>query len=273
MIPNGLQKIAKSVEARMLIRQNAVPFKELQAKAKVARKPHDFAAAFDTDQTHIISEIKFTSPAVGELAVGSEKEAVRMAGKYMDAATTAISVLTEMDHFRGSYAYLSAVRRAYPQAILLMKDFVIDEYQILEARIHGADAILLIIALLGAKKTARLRAFAEQMDLGTLIEVHDEAELKAALTLTEAKQNSAKKCIIGVNNRDLKTLEISLETSAELAEFIPDQVVVISESGIRTRDDILTLEALGYRGFLIGGSLMQAEYPSLALKTLFGRTS
>jgi indole-3-glycerol phosphate synthase len=271
MIPNVLQKIAKSVDARMMARQNAMPFKELQAKAKTARKPHDFAAAFATEETHIISEIKFTSPAGGELAVGGEREAVRMAGKYIDASTTAISVLTEMDHFLGSYAYLAAVRRAYPEALLLMKDFVIDEYQILEARMHGADAILLIVALLGAKKTARLRAFAEQMDLGTLIEVHDEAELKAALTITQAKQDSAKKCLIGVNNRDLKTLEISLETSAELAEFIPDDTIVISESGIRTRDDILSLESLGYRGFLIGGSLMQAEYPSLALKTLFGR--
>ena len=265
MIPNVLQKIAKSVEARLYARQRALPFKELQVKAKATRLPRDFAAAFQDDATHVISEIKFKSPAVGELAVGGEKEAVRMAGKYIDAGTTAISILTEVDHFQGSYSYLAAVRKAYPEALLLMKDFVIDEYQILEARIHGADAILLIVSLLGAKKTARFRAFAEQMDLATLIEVHDEAELKAAIAIEPE--------LIGVNNRDLKTLKIALETSAELAEFIPDGTVVISESGISNRDEILSLEALGYRGFLVGGALMQAEYPSLALKKLLGRDS
>jgi indole-3-glycerol phosphate synthase len=262
MIPTVLQTIAKSVEARLVARKQKRSFSELQALASTSRFPLPFENAFLSSGTHIISEIKFRSPALGILEKAGLDEAVEIAKMYVNSGATAISVLTEMDHFHGSSTYLTAIRLAFPNALLLMKDFVLEEYQLLEARVMGADAALLIVSLLGEARTKELLTFARSIGLGVLVEVHDEAELKSAFAIGST--------LVGVNNRDLKTLEISIDTSVRLAPQIPKGSTVMSESCISSRLESLKLEALGYRGFLVGGSLMTSGNPGLELKKLMG---
>jgi indole-3-glycerol phosphate synthase len=260
--PTVLQKIAASVEIRLNQRKKEVSVTDLENSLddKDVRPP--FRQAFLSNETHIISEVKFRSPALGVLETASSDDAVKIAGVYLNAGASAISILTEMDHFHGSADYFKAVRKVYPDARLLMKDFVIDEYQLLEARAMKADAALLIVALLGETRTKELLRFAQSIQLSTLVEVHDEAELESAFLIGAD--------LVGVNNRDLKTLTISIETSTRLAPKIPKDRIVISESGITSRDEILKLEKLGYRGFLVGGSLMTSANPGLALQKLLG---
>ena len=265
MIPSVLQTIAKSVEARLQVRKAKLSFSELEARLPHSRIPLDFYERFSTQKTHIISEVKFRSPALGVLETAGASEAIEIATAYLNAGATAISILTEQDHFHGSADYLRAVRKAHPEARLLMKDFVIDEYQLLEARDMGADAALLIVGLLGEERTKTLLEFSKSIGLSNLVEVHDEAELEIALNTV---------CnLIGVNNRDLKTLEISLDASVRLAPLIPKDRIVISESGIRSREEIQKLESIGYKGFLVGGSLMTSGNPGLELKKLLGTTA
>jgi indole-3-glycerol phosphate synthase len=258
-----LKQISVAVQARIEERKKTLSPRTLEDRAKSSRAPHDFGEVFLTPRkTHILAEVKFRSPALGALGTPSSDEAVRIAGVYLASGAHAISVLTEKDYFQGSPEYLMKIREAFPEARLLMKDFFLEEYQILEARAQGADAILLIVALLGEARTQSLLQFALSLGLTTLVEVHDEAELKFASKLQE--------CLIGVNNRDLKTLKTSLECSVSLARFLPKNRVVLSESGINTREDILKLQTLGYRGFLVGGALMQTGDPGLSLQRLCG---
>lgn len=226
-----------------------------QRAAQIARR--DFTAALRGAVPAIIAEIKRASPSRGPLA--PRADAVRMAAAYARGGAAALSVLTEPEHFGGSLADLEQARAATSLPVL-RKDFTLDEYDVAEAAAHGADAILLIAAILSVEKLRRLREYAESLGMAALVEVHDAQELTAAL------DSGAR--IVGVNNRDLRTLEVRLETSLELAAHIPDSTLKVSESGIHSPADLRRLREAGYDAFLVGEHLMQAADPEAALREL-----
>jgi indole-3-glycerol phosphate synthase len=249
----------------LLTRRRVEELKVLKPEGKLlndvrdARAPFDF---LDRLQKHegirVIAEIKRQSPSQGEIAPNLDP--VEVARGYLDAGAAAISVLTEPTHFGGSIDVLVKVRKAHPRAALLMKDFVIDPYQLLQARVFGADAVLLIHALLGSEKIRKFYRQAVDLGLTPLVEVHDLTEFQDAMSFGAQ--------LIGVNNRCLKTLKTDLTTSLELAPYRNEGVTLISESGIRSLDEIQRLEQAGYEAFLIGTSLMQGQNPGAALRAL-----
>lgn len=194
----------------------------------------------------IIAEIKKASPSRGVLS--EDFQPIQIARSYELGGAAALSVLTDKDFFQGSLADLIAARGAVGLPVI-RKDFTLEEKQIVEAAANGADAILLIAAILTTAEMRRLREFATSLGLDVLVEVHDGVELDRVI------ESGA--TVIGVNNRDLRTFEVKLETSLELAERIPATAVKVSESGIFTRDHITTLRAAGYQAFLVGESLMR----------------
>jgi len=204
-----------------------------------------------------IAEIKKASPSAGILCARFDPD--RIAQEYEKAGAAAISVLTEAKHFQGRLETLADLRwkSGLP---LLRKDFVVDYFQILEGRHAGADAILLIAALLDPPSLRHLRAKTEELGMDALVEVHDERDLDRAL--------EAGASFIGVNNRDLRTFQVSLDTSLRLAPRLPKGVVAVAESGIKTADDVRRLADAGYRGFLVGETLLRAASPGAALSAL-----
>jgi indole-3-glycerol phosphate synthase len=209
----------------------------------------------------IIAEIKKASPSAGILRADFNPAAI--AAEYQRAGAAAVSVLTEANFFGGGLEVLACLRWQ-TQLPLLRKDFIIDAYQVLEARHAGADAVLLIAALLDGASLAELRRYVEELGMDALVEVHSEPELERALT--------AGATMIGVNSRNLKTFEVSLEVCLRLASRLPGDVLGIAESGMRSAEDILRLSRAGYRGFLVGESLMRAAAPGAALAALVAAT-
>jgi indole-3-glycerol phosphate synthase len=226
-------------------------------KARPAK--HAFLQALQReDRTNIIAEVKRSSPSAGAIHQGAD--AVNTALAYERAGAAAISVLTEPRHFKGSLQDLIDVA-AQVSVPLLRKDFTVDRHQIYEAAAAGASAVLLIVAALSTSELSELRMLAEdELSLDALIEAHSEPEVEAALNCGAT--------VIGVNNRNLQTLEVDLETSRRLAHYILTDKVFISESGIKTPADIVSLKSVGYRAFLVGETLMRAANPSAALQTL-----
>jgi indole-3-glycerol phosphate synthase len=217
-----------------------------------------FRAALSAgERVNVIAECKRRSPSRGVLRASYDPVAI--ARSYAEAGAAAISVLTEPTFFDGSLDHLAAVRAAVGVPVL-RKDFIVSEYQVFEARAAGADAVLLIVAALRPAELARLMARADALGLDTLIEIHTGDELGVAL--------DAGARIIGVNNRDLRTLEVDVHASAALVHRIPGDVVAISESGLRSAADLVRLRALGYRAFLIGERFMAAEDPGGELRGL-----
>jgi indole-3-glycerol phosphate synthase len=210
----------------------------------------------------LIAEIKRRSPSAGILR--RDFDPAGIAREYEDAGAAAISVVTEVKHFSGGLEIL-AMLRWQCKIPLLRKDFLLDPYQILEARHAGADAVLLIAALLDASSLRKMREEAEGIGMEALVEVHDEIELDRAL------ESGA--VLIGVNNRDLRTFEVSLETCFRLGGRLPGNAVSVAESGIRSADDVQRLMDAGYRGFLIGEQLLRAPSPGAALSKLFPRSA
>ncbi len=210
----------------------------------------------------LIAEIKRRSPSAGILR--RDFDPAGIAREYEDSGAAAISVVTEVKHFSGGLEIL-AMLRWQCKIPLLRKDFLLDPYQILEARHAGADAVLLIAALLDASSLRKMREEAEGIGMEALVEVHDEIELDRAL------ESGA--VLIGVNNRDLRTFEVSLETCFRLAGRLPGNAVPVAESGIRSADDVQRLMDAGYRGFLIGEQLLRAPSPGAALSKLFPRSA
>ena len=255
-----LDRIADAVRGRLEERKARLPETELRRRCEDARKPHDFKEPFSRPGMSVIAEVKFSSPSQGKLSSAPELSPVEAAGAYLRNGASAISVLTEEDYFNGKLEYLSAIRSVYPEALLLMKDFVLEEYQLLEALANGADAALLIVALLGRARTERLLGQCRRLGLTALVEVHDEDELAIA------RETGAD--LIGVNNRNLKTLQISLETSHRLARLGAGGACLISESGIETGAQLKELKQAGYAGFLIGTSFMRTGTPGAALARL-----
>jgi indole-3-glycerol phosphate synthase len=205
----------------------------------------------------IIAEIKKASPSAGLLRPDLDPAVI--ADAYLSAGASAISVVTEWNHFHGSLETLAALRWR-SNVPLLRKDFLVDPYQVCEARHAGADAVLLIAALLEGSHLQESRTCVEDLGMDALVEVHDETEAERAL--------KAGATLIGVNNRDLRSFEVSIEVSMRLASILSKGVVAVTESGIRTAEDVRRLAAAGYRGFLIGESLIRAQSPGAALRNL-----
>jgi indole-3-glycerol phosphate synthase len=260
--PAVLSEIAEFTMARLQGQKRHVSPELLLEQARSARMPQSFSAAFRSPGLHVIAEIKRASPSEGPIAPNADP--VSVAREYLGAGATALSVLTEPGFFRGDVGFLSAIRKQETDARLLMKDFVVDEYQLAQARAHGADAVLLIVAMLSEKELALFFEKAHDLGLETLVEVHDEAEMKTASRL------GAK--LIGVNNRNLKTMEVSLMTSERLADLAPKGAVLISESGLSRLEDLERLSKLGFHGFLIGTSFMKSGTPGRALSRLLGKS-
>ena len=255
-----LQKIAAKTKERISALKQEIPLDQLKEEAACSRHvPLDFYAPFrGAKALNVIAEVKRASPSKGAIALALKPREV--ANAYVAGGAKALSVLTEPDFFKGSTTFLKEIRADHPTVPLLMKDFFIDEYQLYQARALGADAILLIMALLGKERALALYTLAAELSLNALIEVHQKEELALALTLNAP--------MIGINNRDLNTLTTSLATTRELLPLVPPGKIIITESGIHTRQDLLDLHQLGCHGFLIGTSLMTGQNPGAALAAL-----
>ena len=251
------QKQRRVETAKGLVSPDAVRL--IAQQVRDTASPHALAKALtavDESRNNIIAEFKRRSPSRGEIR--SDADPAHIAKAYESAGAAAVSVLTEEDYFDGSLDDLRAIRRAISLP-LLRKDFIFEEYQVYESAAAGADALLLIVAVLNDETLGRLRRITEEeLGMDALIEVHTREEMERA-----AHKGAH---LIGVNNRDLGTLAVSLATSAQLAPIANDKAVLISESGIASAEDIHRLRNLGYRGFLIGESLMRADDPQQALR-------
>lgn len=234
--------------------RNLVPLTEkLRASALAVNRELSFERALRLDAENglgLIAEVKKASPSAGDIAV--EADPIRQARLYAEAGVSAISVLTDEKYFKGKLEYLSRIR-GYVDVPLLRKDFTVHECQIYEAAVAGADAILLIVAALEQEELVRLARAAESVGLDVLSEVHDLDELERALD-AEAR-------IIGVNCRNLKTMQVDLTTFERVSEEVPDGVLLVAESGIRTVDDAALCGSWGADALLVGEALMRADDP------------
>jgi len=252
--------VARKKERLAELKKRSVQ-KELEQAVVSAPEPRDFVAALKCgEKPAVIAEIKKASPSAGQIR--SNLEVSKIATSYERAGAAAISVITEEDFFEGRLEYLAEARGAVSLPILC-KDFIIDPTQIFTARAAGADGLLLIAAILQQNTLKELLAMASKLAMACLVEVHDEKELSRVLD-TEA-------CLIGINNRDLRTFEVSLGTTLRLSSRIPSDRLVVSESGIQTRSDLQYLAAAGVDAVLVGTSLMRAEDPGAKLRELLGR--
>lgn len=257
-----LDQIVVRKRAELLLEQARTPMEKLEEMVKQARREsprRGFRRALERKAPAIIAEIKKASPSRGVIA--EKFEPAEIARSYEAAGAAALSVLTDVQFFQGSLAHLEQARAAV-QLPVLRKDFTLDRYHVWQAAAHGADAILLIVAVLTPAELVGMLEQARDLDLDALVEVHDREEVARAL--------DAGADLIGVNNRNLKTFEVKLETSLELAEHLPGEVLAVSESGIRTHEDIARLAAAGYRAFLVGERLMSQAEPGRALEALLG---
>ena len=252
---NILDKITAHKRLEVAAKQLAFPIRLLEQSAYFERSCHSLAKAVSNSETGIIAEYKRRSPS--KSVINNHSSVAQVIPGYVQAGASAISVLTDTPFFGGS---LEDLIQARPLASLpiLRKDFIIDNYQIYEAKAHGADAILLIAACLTEKEIKEFSTLAKQLGLDVLIEIHGEDELeKSSLNTID---------LIGVNNRNLKTFEVSLETSKALADKIPDRFVKISESGISSLGAVSELRPYGFQGFLIGEHFMKTNDPGVAAK-------
>jgi len=252
-----LDRILESRRAAVEHRKKVLPETALRYGAKAATPLRDFSAALTRHGINIIAELKAASPSRGVLR--EKFDAAALARTLEAAGAVALSVLTEEEFFRGSLKNLRDARRAVGLPVL-RKDFIFDPWQVWEARANDADSFLLIVAALDDVRLRELISLGRELGMEPLVEVHTAEELTRAL--------SAGARIIGVNNRDLKTLEVRPETSLALIESIPDDCIAVSESGLQTHKDLQGLRAAGFDAFLIGEHLMQSPEPGEALAAL-----
>ncbi len=254
-------RVIVEVKRREVERLKAdTPVEQLEERISAQTPPLDFAAALRGDKVRVIAEVKKASPAKGLLR--PDFDAAGLAATYVDNGAAAISVLTNTAHFHGTIEHLEAVAEiAHPRSVpLLRKEFVFDTYQVYETRACGADAILLIVAMLELTLLEELLALATDLGLQVLVEVHDEAELEAALNVGAA--------LIGVNNRDLRTFKTDLAVTERLAPTIPAGKIVVSESGISSREDVQRLGEAGASAVLVGEALLTAPDVGAKLREL-----
>src|SRR2546423_6195261 len=265
MSSNFLARIIEKKRERLAEAKAARAPEEMRREALAVRagaRGHAFRAALErVERVNVIAEFKRASPSKGEIRVGASAEETARA--YERGGAAAISVLTEEDHFRGSLRDLAEVKRS-TRLPVLRKDFIFDEYQIYESATARADALLLIVAALDDDALARLLSLAEdELGMDALVEVHTAEEM--------ARARGAGARVVGVNNRDLRTFEVRLETSVELAAHADAAgSLLVSESGIRGAEVIRRLRACGYGAFLVGETLMRAGRPDEALRSLTG---
>jgi indole-3-glycerol phosphate synthase len=261
---NRLTEIIATRKQRVALDKSNVPRFAIERAAHQTRAQATANALRNALSTgtgvKIIAEFKRRSPSKGAINAGADPQAV--ARQYEKGGAAAMSVLTEPDYFDGSLDDLRDVRKA-TQLPLLRKDFIVDEYQVYESAAAAADALLLIVATLNDSELRSLRELAENnLGMDALVEVHTADEMRRAIECGAT--------LIGVNNRNLATFEVSLDTSTELAAQAESETILISESGIETAEDIRRLRAAGYRGFLIGETLMRAEDPAALIAELTG---
>jgi len=225
-----------------------MPLSYLEERVAKRKAPLDLAAALRDDNIRLIAEVKRASPSRGVLC--PDFHPVELAKKYAQGGAAAISVLTEVKHFQGSIDYLAAIREEVPLP-LLRKDFIFDPYQIYESSAYGADALLLIVAILSQKQLEELLLLSHSIGLKCLVEVHNENETEQAI-LSGAE-------IIGINNRDLNTFTIDINTTRRLRSIIPRERIVVSESGIKSQHDIRKLKEWGVNAILVGEALVTAS--------------
>jgi len=256
-----LSDILARKRERVAEAKSKVSLDQMRNSARELRRtsrPHRFREALQVEGPNIIAEFKRRSPSKGVIRADVEVE--QLVTAYRAGGAAAISVLTEEDYFDGSLEDLRRVKKTVDLPVL-RKDFLFDEYQIFEAAVNGAEAILLIVAALDAQTLSQLRQLAEdELGIDALVEVHDETEMQRAAAIGAT--------IIGVNNRNLHTFEVTLQTSVRLAQVAPAGTILISESGLRNAADLKLLKDVGYQGFLIGETLMRAQQPELLLKSL-----
>lgn len=236
-----------------------IPFEEVESAARKARPVNGFAAALKRGAPAVIAEVKKASPSKGLIC--PDFRPAEIARAYQRAGADAVSVLTEEAYFQGSRESFRQVRSAVGLP-LLRKDFIFDPYQICEARALGADAVLLIAALLSVGELRALRKLAESFGMDCLMEAHNRKELDAVL--------EAGATLVGINNRDLTTFAVDLDTTRRLAEFVPEGCVLVSESGVSRPEDVAEAKRAGAQAVLVGETLMRSADPAAALRELRG---
>ena len=252
-----LDEIVEARRADVARAKHATPVAALEARPSYGASRRGFAAALRGRAPAVIAEVKQASPSKG--VIRADCDPVAIARGYAAAGAAAISVLTEERHFRGRLEDLEPIRAAV-DVPLLRKDFLFDPYQLIEARAWGADAVLLIVAMLDSRQLADLHAAATSLGLDVLVEAHSAAEVEHAA--------AAGATVIGVNNRDLRTFVTTLATAERLRPLVPVGALAVAESGIETPADVARLRAAGYQAFLVGESLMRAADPGAALRAL-----
>jgi indole-3-glycerol phosphate synthase len=258
-----LNKILATKKTEVAANKLAVSLDQLQAQAEAQGEPRDFVGSIHkkimANKAAVIAEIKKASPSKG--VIREDFKPAEIAKSYEKAGAACLSVLTDEQYFQGSAAYLKQARAACKLPVL-RKDFIIDEYQVFEARAMGADCILLIVAALELAQMQKLEALANELGMAVLVEVHDADELALALQLDTP--------LIGINNRNLRTFEVSLQTTLDLLKIMPEDRFVVTESGIFTPDDVKLMMDNQVQGFLVGEAFMRQDDPGAELARVFG---
>ena len=258
-----LNKILVTKKTEVAASKLAVSLDQLQAQADAHGEPRDFVGSIHkkimANKAAVIAEIKKASPSKG--VIREDFKPAEIAKSYEKAGAACLSVLTDEQYFQGSAAYLKQARAACKLPVL-RKDFIIDEYQVFEARAMGADCILLIVAALELAQMQKLEALANELGMAVLVEVHDADELALALQLDTP--------LIGINNRNLRTFEVSLQTTLDLLKIMPEDRFVVTESGIFTPDDVKLMMDNQVQGFLVGEAFMRQDDPGAELARVFG---
>ncbi|GAA5317070.1 MAG: indole-3-glycerol phosphate synthase TrpC [Candidatus Pelagadaptatus aseana] len=261
-IPTILEKIVERKFEEIAERQAVVSVEELKAKVAEQADARGFVKAIqskiDQGLAGVIAEVKKASPSKG--VIREDFYPAEIAISYEKGGAACLSVLTDVDFFQGADAYLQEARTASSLPVI-RKDFIVDEYQVYEARAMGADCILLIVAILEFDKLEALNTLAHELGMDVLVEVHDAAELELALRLPNK--------LIGINNRNLHNFETTLDTTFSLLDSIGDDRIVITESGIHTIDDVKAMRGHDVHGFLVGEAFMKAEDPGVKLLEMF----
>jgi indole-3-glycerol phosphate synthase len=262
-IPDILQTILKRKADEISERSAVMSLRQLSARIAAADAARDFVGAIEARinnrQSAVIAEIKKASPSKGVLR--ADFRPADIAESYARHGATCLSVLTDRDFFQGDDAYLQQARSACALPVL-RKDFIIDAYQVYEARMLGADGVLLIVAALGDAQLLELMELAHHLGMGVLVEVHDAEELHRALALNTP--------LLGINNRNLRTFETSLDTTLDLLNDIPPDRIVVTESGIHSATDVALMRSHDVHAFLVGEAFMTAPDPGASLARMFG---
>ena len=260
--PDILNRILERKQQEIATRRERVSAQALLRDAAEASAPRGFVAALQNrvrrGDAAVIAEIKKASPSKG--VIREDFDPVAIAESYAAGGASCLSVLTDRDFFQGHEDFLVAARAACELPVI-RKDFIVDSYQVLEARAIGADCILLIVAALDDAALAELHTAARELGMDVLVEVHDRAELERALGLGLS--------LVGINNRDLRSFDTSLDTTLNMLDAIPDGCLVVTESGIHTRDDVALMRGNDVNAFLVGEAFMRQPDPGQALRELF----